>query len=208
MWTPHSSTGFRPSVHLQIILTVGRLHAIGTPFEYNTLAQEALYIPKKTKEEFMRSKLFQVALLIVALTVVVPSILFAAENPSAGGQGSAADDKKYVGEWAGSYSGPDGITDKLSYTLSKDEKGRWRGTVKWVNQNGENKADFKSLEIADGKMKGIIEDPNGQVEVALEGQFQGDKLEGTFAVSPKGSTEVAEKGNWKVTKSAAAKTGQ
>jgi len=126
----------------------------------------------------------------------------------AGGQGSAADDKKYVGEWAGSYSGPNGDTDKLSYTLSKDENGKWRGTVKWVNQNGENKADFKSLEIADGKMKGKIEDPNGEVEVAIEGQFQGDKLEGTFAVSPKGSTEVVEKGSWKAAKSPAAKTGQ
>ena len=156
----------------------------------------------------MRSKLFQVALLIFALTVVVPSIQFAAGNPGAGGQGAGSDDRKYAGEWVGSYSGGDGSTNKLSYTLSKDEKGQWRGTVKWVNQNGENQADFKSLQIADGKMKGKIEAPNGEVEVAIEGQFQGDKLEGTYAVSPKGSTEVAEKGDWKVTKSAAAKTGQ
>jgi hypothetical protein len=156
----------------------------------------------------MQSKLFQVVLLIIALTGTAPSILVAAENPGAGGQGSVADDKKYVGEWAGSYSGSDGNTDKLFYSLSKDEKGKWRGTVKWVNQNGENKADFKLLEIADGKMKGKIEDPNGEVEVAIEGQFQGDKLEGTFAVSPKGSTEVVEKGSWKVAKSPAAKTGQ
>lgn len=156
----------------------------------------------------MRSKLFQVALLIFALTVVVQSVLVAAGNPGAGGQGAGSDDRKYVGEWVGTYSGGNGNTDKLSYTLSKDEKGQWRGTVKWVNQNGENKADFKSLQIADGKMKGKIEDPNGEVEVAIEGQFQGDKLEGTFAVSPRGSTEVLEKGEWKVTKSAAAKTGQ
>jgi hypothetical protein len=185
-----------------------RPQATGTPFVYNALAREALYIPKKTKEEFMQSKLFQVMLLIIALTGTAPSVLVAAENQGAGGQGSAADDKKYVGEWAGSYSGSDGASDKLSYTLSKDEKGKWRGTVKWVNQNGENKADFKSLEIADGKMKGKIEDPNGEVEVAIEGLFQGDKLEGTYAVSPKGSTEVAEKGSWKVAKSPAAKTGQ
>ena len=156
----------------------------------------------------MRSKLFQVALLIFALTVVVPSILFAAGNPGASGQGAGSDDRKYAGEWVGSYSGGDGSTNKLSYILSKDEKGQWRCTVKWVNQNGENKADFKSLQIADGKMKGKIEDPNGEVEVAIEGQFQGDKLEGTFAVSPKGSTEVVEKGSWKVAKSPAAKTGQ
>ena len=156
----------------------------------------------------MRSKLFQVVLLIVALTGTVPSILFAAENLGAGGQGSGSDDKKYVGEWVGSYIGGDGSTNKLSYTLSKDEKGQWRGTVKWVNQNGENKADFKSLQIVDGKMKGKIEDPNGEVEVAIEGQFQGDKLEGTYAVSTKGSTEASEKGSWKVAKSAATKTGR
>ena len=156
----------------------------------------------------MRSKLFQVVLLIIALTGTVPSALVAGENPGAGGQGTAADDKKYAGEWAGSYSTSEGNTDKLSYTLSKDGKGQWRGTVKWVNENGENAADFKSLEIADGKMKGKIEDPNGQVEVAIEGQFQGDNLEGTFAISPKGSTEVVGKGTWKVSKSAAAKTGQ
>jgi hypothetical protein len=156
----------------------------------------------------MRSKLFQVALMTVALTGIVPSILFAAGNPAAGRQGGGSDDQKYVGEWAGTYSDGNGNGDKLSYTLSKDEKGQWRGTVKWVNQNGANTADFKSLQIADGKMKGKIESPDGQVEVAIEGQFQGDKLEGTYAVSPKGSTEVAEKGEWKVTKSAAAKTGQ
>ena len=156
----------------------------------------------------MRSKLFQVVLLIVALTGTVPSILLAAENLSAGGQGSGSDDKKYVGEWVGSYSAGNGNTDKLTFTLSKDEKGQWRGTAKWINQDGEQTADFKSLQIEGGKMKGKIEGPDGQVEVAIEGQFQGDKLEGTYAVSPKGSTEVAEKGEWKVTKSAAAKTGQ
>jgi hypothetical protein len=156
----------------------------------------------------MRSKLFQVMLLIVALTGIVPSVLFAAENPGAGGQGSGSGDQKYVGEWVGSYSTDGGNTDKLSYNLSKDEKGQWRGVVKWINQDGENTADFKSLQIADGKMKGKIESPDGQMEVAIEGQFQGDKLEGTYAISPKGSTEVVEKGSWKVAKSAAAKTGQ
>lgn len=156
----------------------------------------------------MRSKLFQVVLLIIALTWTVPSILIAAENPGAGGQGSGSNDKKYAGEWVGSYIGDGGNTDKLSYILSKDEKGQWRGTVKWINENGANAADFKSLQIADGKMKGKIQDPDGQVEIAIEGQFQGDKLEGTFAISPTGSTEVVEKGTWKVARNAAAKTGQ
>lgn len=156
----------------------------------------------------MRSKLFYVVSLIVALTGMIPSVLFAAENPGAGGQGGGSDDHKYAGEWVGSYSTENGNTDKLSFSLGKDEKGQWRGAVKWINQDGEHTADFKSLQIADGKMKGKIETPDGQVEVAIEGQFQGDKLEGTYAISPKGSTEVVEKGSWKVAKSAAAKTGQ
>jgi hypothetical protein len=80
--------------------------------------------------------------------------------------------------------------------------------VKWVNQDGEQAADFKSLQIADGKLKGKIEGPDGQVEVAIEGQLQGDKFEGTYAVSPKGSTEIVDKGTWKVAKSVAAKTRQ
>jgi hypothetical protein len=155
----------------------------------------------------MRSKLFQVVFLIVALMLAVPSALFAAENQVAGGQGGGSNDQKYVGEWVGSYSN-DAASDKLYYKLSKDEKGRWSGTVKWLNQNGENTAEFITLLIADGKMKGTIEDPNGQVEILIEGQFQGDKLEGAYAVSPKGSTQVVEKGTWNVTKGAAAKTGQ
>jgi hypothetical protein len=119
----------------------------------------------------MRSKLFHVVLLIIALAGTVPSALVAAGNPGAGGQGAGSGDQKYAGQWVGSYSTGEGNTDKLSYILSKNEMGQWRGTVKWVNQNGENAADFKSLEIADGKMKGKLEDPNGQVEVAIEGQF-------------------------------------
>lgn len=156
----------------------------------------------------MRSKLFQVMSLVVVLTGMVPLVLLAAENPGAGAQGSGSDAQKYVGVWAGSFTTDNGDTNKLSYTLSKDEKGQWGGTVRWVNPEGEQKADFKSLRIADGKMIGKIESPDGQVEVTIEGQFQGDKLEGTYAISPKGSTEVVEKGSWKVAKSAEAKTGQ
>ena len=159
---------------------------------------------KKNMEEFMRNKLFPVALLIAVSAWMVPSALLAAGNPGTAGQ----DDKKYAGVWTGAYNTDNGATDKLTYILSQDEKGQWRGTVKFVNQDGEQTADFKTLQIADGKMKGKIESPDGQVEVTIEGQFQGDKFEGTFSVSPKGSTDVVDKGTWKVTKNAAAKTGQ
>src|SRR5215475_9200635 len=142
----------------------------------------------------MRSKFFKVALLIVVLALMVPPVLLAA-----GGQGSGSADQKYVGVWAGAFTTDGGDTNKLSYILKKDEKGQWGGTVKWVNPEGDQSADFKSLEIADGKMKGKILSPDGLVEVTIEGQFEGDKLEGTYAISPKGSTEVTERGTSKVT---------
>jgi hypothetical protein len=155
----------------------------------------------------MRSKLFKVTLLIVVLTLMVPSVLLAAENQGSGGQGSDSDSRKYAGEWAGSVTREDGATHKLSYTLRKDEKGQWRGTVKWNNDQGEQSADFESLQIENGKMKGKFEH-QGEVEATLEGQFQGDNLEGTFTVISKSSAEVLEKGTWKVTKNSEAKSGQ
>lgn len=156
----------------------------------------------------MRSKIFQVALLIVVSALMVPSVLSAAENTGTIKQESGSDVQKYAGVWAGSFTTESGESNKLSFTFTKGEKGQWGGAAKWVNPEGDQSANFKSLQLADGKMKGKIESPDGQVEVTIEGQFQGDNLEGTYAISPKGSTEVVEKGTWKVAKNVAAKTGQ
>ena len=154
----------------------------------------------------MRSNIFTVAVLIVVSTGMGPAVLPAADNPVAAGQESSTDAQKYIGAWAGSYTADSGNTNKVSFTLKKDEKGQWGGTVKWVNQEGEQTADFKSLQIADGKLKGKVESSDGQVDVTIEGQLEGDNLEGTYGVSPKGSTEVVERGTWKVTKQRAART--
>ena len=148
----------------------------------------------------MRNNYFRGVPLVVLATVLISLSL-----PVGMAQGNHPDEQKYAGTWTGSYLTKDGGSEKLSYVFSKDEKGQWRGTVRFTNQNGEQSAEFKSLQIVDGKMRGKIEDPNGEVEVTLEGQFQGEKFEGTYSVSPKGSTEVVESGTWKVTKGAAAK---
>jgi hypothetical protein len=154
----------------------------------------------------MPRKMLKVAVLIMVAAGMAPAVLSAAGHPVAAGQQTNSDAQKYAGVWAGSYTNEGGVTNKVAYALKKDEKGQWGGTVKWVTQDGEQSADFKSLQIADGKMKGRIETPDGQVDVAIEGQFQGDNMEGTYAVIPKGSTEVVEKGTWKVTKDVAAKS--
>jgi hypothetical protein len=156
----------------------------------------------------MRSKWFQVVFVMMISILLGSSSLCAAETAAANQQGNGADEQKYAGAWAGTYLTHEGVTEKLSYLLSKDAKGQWRGTVKFTNQDGEQTADFKTLQITDGKMKGKLEDPNGEVEVTIEGQFQGDKAEGTYSVSPKGTTDVVEHGTWKVSKGGAAKTGQ
>jgi hypothetical protein len=156
----------------------------------------------------MKSKRFQITRLLVISMLLIPSSLLAAGTPTATAQANRSDDQKYLGSWAGSYSTDAGVTEKLSYLLKKDEKGQWQGTVKFTNQEGEQTAEFKTLQIADGKMKGKIESPDGEVEVTLEGQLKEGYLEGTYSVSPKGTTDVVEKGSWKVTRSTAAKTGQ
>lgn len=151
----------------------------------------------------MRSRIFTVAVLIVVSTGMGSAVLRAAGNPVAAGQEGRADAQKYVGAWAGSYTSDGGATNKVAFTLKKDERGQWGGTAKWVNDEGEQSAGFKSLQIADGKLKGTVESPDGQVDITIEGHLEGDHLEGTYAVSPKGSTDVADRGTWKVTKNAA-----
>jgi hypothetical protein len=156
----------------------------------------------------MSSRRLKITRLLVISMLLMPSSLLAVEMPTVVGQGNPSDDQKFTGSWAGSYSTEGGGTEKLSYILKKDEKGQWQGTVKFTNQEGEQTAQFKSLQIAQGRMKGVMESPDGEVEVTIEGQFKDDYLEGTYSVSPKGTTDVVEKGSWKVTRSAAAKTGQ
>jgi hypothetical protein len=155
----------------------------------------------------MRSKLFQITLLIVLSMVIVPAPLFASENPVAGAQGSGSDDQKYAGVWIGSYSVDNGYTNKLALTFSKDDKGQWRGAMKYTNEGGEQTIEFKSLQIADGKMKGKFESPDGQVEGTVEGRLQGERLEGVYSGYRKGTTEIMEKGTWTATKNTAAKPG-
>jgi len=154
----------------------------------------------------MRSKLLRLTMLMMVSIWLMPAGLLAAANLTANGQASNPDEQKYAGTWVGSYVTNEGVTERLSYVLRKDEKGQWHGTVKFTNQDGEQTAEFQSLQIVDGKMKAKINAPDA--EVTLEGQFQGDHMEGSYTVSPQGSTDIVEKGTWKVSRSTAAKSGE
>src|SRR5262245_55567108 len=138
---------------------------------------------------------------------------YAFESPVVGGQDGRSGDQKYAGLWVGTFSS-EGPKGDISYGLSKDSKGQWRGTVKFKyrNQPEEYAATLQSLQITDGKMKAnIIEMPGGKGgarEARVEGQFQGDKFEGSLNISPKGSPDITNTWTWITTKSAAAKPGR
>jgi|GEM_PF-1374879 len=153
----------------------------------------------------MRSELSRTMLLAAVLILTAPPELATAGNSATGRQAARSGDQQYVGTWVGSYGNEGGESGNLSYTLSKDEKGMWRGTVKYTNQDGAQTGELKGLRIADGKMTAKLDSPDGEVEISIEGQFQGDRCEGTYSVSRRDSTEVTEKGTWKVAKDAAPK---
>ena len=133
------------------------------------------------------------------------------ESPVADGQGGRSVAPKYAGLWVGTFSGEKGPGGDISYTLNKDSKGQWRGALefKYRNQPEKYKADLQSIQITGEKMKAnIIEMPGikgGSREARVEGQFQGERLEGSLTISPKGSTDITNTWTWKTTKSSAAK---
>jgi hypothetical protein len=114
---------------------------------------------------------------------------------------SAQGDQTYAGKWVGTYASDGGGSGNVTYVLSKDEKGQWQGTIKYTNQDGEKTANLRGLEIAGGKFRAKLDGPDNEVEVALEGEFKGNGLSGTYTVLQKSSKEVAEKGTWKTAKS-------
>jgi hypothetical protein len=142
------------------------------------------------------------------------TLSFSFANPGVREQGSRSGDQNYAGLWVGTFSSENGPRGDITYDLSKDTKGQWRGTVnfKYRNQPEEHKANLQSIQIVGGKLKAnILEMPGGKGgvrEARVEGQFQGDKLEGSLAISPKGSTDITNTWTWKTTKSSAAKSGR
>jgi hypothetical protein len=142
----------------------------------------------------VREVLFSAVLLMVQL---LAAYSVAAQNDK------RSTDHERAGTWIGSYTTEAGDTNNLTYILRQDEKGNWHGVLKHTNQDGENTAEFKLLEIKDNKFKGKADMHGGDAEVTIDGEFQPDQLSGTYAISMRGSSDIAERGSWKVTRAAA-----
>ena len=154
--------------------------------------------------------ILSIGLFSLSLGVVNRSIT---ESMVVRGQSNRSGAQNYVGLWSGTWINENGpAKGTISYALSRDNKGQWRGTVnfKYQNQPEEYKADLQSLQITGGKMKAKFDVVGGKGarEFTVEGQFQGNKLEGSAAISPRGSTAITSKWAWKTTKSAVAKPGR
>jgi hypothetical protein len=80
-------------------------------------------------------------------------ILFGAQAHEGAQNAGSTANQNIGGTWAGSYTSDGGGTNELSYMIKKDEKGQWTGTLKFANQDGVQTAEFKSLQIVDGKLK-------------------------------------------------------
>ncbi len=146
----------------------------------------------------MKGKFFSAAGWSVFAILCIAAALAAAPGP---GQAGASDDQAYAGKWVGTFGADGGGTGNVAITLGKDDKGEWQGSVKYSNQDGEQSANFKSLQFSGGKFKAKFNNSENSVEITLEGEFKGNEFAGTYSVAEKDSAQVIEKGTWKTTKS-------
>ena len=140
--------------------------------------------------------------------VILGVVIFISAVPAAAAANDAFQDEGYAGQWAGTYAADGGSTGNVTLTFSKDEGGVWHGSIKYSNQNGDQTAELRELKIAGTKFNAKLTSPDESAVITLEGELKGTRLEGAYSVSENGSTEVAEKGTWKTTRSPAGGKGQ
>ncbi len=147
----------------------------------------------------MRAKLFRWSFPLVLAVLPIAANLQASPHPWTN-PAVLADDQAQAGKWVGTYTSDGGGTGNVTFTLSQDDKGLWRASVTYTNQNGDQTAEIKEIQVSASKFKGKFESPDG-MEITLEGEFGEGQFSGTYTVREKGSTEIAEKGTWKTKKS-------
>ena len=129
--------------------------------------------------------------LMVSLFVLIFGIgftAFAAQNENKSGG-------KFEGVWAGSWTG--GSSGKFELTIIRDADGKLSATVVTTPEGGDG-GTLKSntFETADNKAKIKFADPEGNVEVSLEGALDGAAFKGTYSVRDKAQGTEVETGTW------------
>jgi hypothetical protein len=145
---------------------------------------------KTLEEKFMHKKLLG----SMVITFLAFSILAAA------GQKDSAKNK-LVGKWAGTWTGES--SGKFEMTISKDAAGKLSATITATPDQGEpNTMVSTSMEQTAEKIKIKCDGQGSEVEVVLEGAFEGQSLKGSYSVRNKGQGDQVESGSWSASKKA------
>jgi len=108
-------------------------------------------------------------------------------------------DSDAVGAWSGSWEG--GSNGKFEMTIAKGPDGKLTGSLT-ANpaEGGGYTVKFKSVEIAGGKMTCKLDDPEGEVEIAIEGAVDPAAMKGSYSVRTKAQGEQVDTGTWQAKK--------
>ncbi|MCI0665744.1 MAG: hypothetical protein L0220_32205, partial [Acidobacteria bacterium] len=100
-----------------------------------------------------------------------------------------------VGAWTGESSG------KFEMTFSKNADNKLSGILTAIPDHGDpNTMVAKSVEFSAEKIKVKFEGPEAEIEVLLEGEFEGQSLKGSYSVLNKAQGDVVESGAWSATR--------
>ena len=112
---------------------------------------------------------------------------------------SADDSAAFIGAWQGSWSGDS--SGKFEMNITKGSAGKLSGSISPKPNDGEGyTVEFKTVEIASGKLTAKFEDPGGEVEIVMTGSVEGKSAKGTYTVHQKSGGSQAETGSWTATR--------
>jgi len=104
-------------------------------------------------------------------------------------------ENKLVGKWVGTWTGES--TGKFEMTFAKNADEKLSGTFTAIPDLGDpNTMIAKSVECTADLLKLKFEGPEAEIEVLLEGEFEGQSLKGRYSVLNKAQGDEVESGTW------------
>ena len=131
--------------------------------------------------------------LLVMIVVACVSYARQAEGRKTSG------DSPVVGTWAGNWQG--GSTGKFELTIAKKADGKLGGSLTAHPEGGDSyTSQLKSVDISGSKLTVKLEDPDGEVDITLEGTVDPTAMKGSYSVRSRAQGESIEGGNWEARK--------
>ena len=132
-----------------------------------------------------------------SLLVVLLAACFSYARQAEGRKAST--DSAAVGSWSGSWEG--GSTGKFEMTISKGAGGKLGGSITASPADGTGyTVQFKSVDVSGGKLTVKLEDPDGEVEITIEGALDPAAMKGSYSVRSKAQGDRVDGGAWQAKK--------